>query len=137
MRPQRCGIMRLAPGCGAACSLWRLPMTTPASSPALDIVRAAEQILTVTFGDPVRLGPAEPLRERDTVFRCAVLAGPAGMPASVVVKRPTPRDDRAYDPTDADFLAIASRLFNEWAGLQLLQEHGIAPPVAPRFYGGD
>jgi hypothetical protein len=31
----------------------------------------------------------------------------------------------------------ASRLFNEWAGLQFLGEVGGDPPPAPRLYGGD
>lgn len=112
-----------------------MTVTPPTMAPA--ILTRAEQILAAGLGGPVRLGPGTPLRDQVNITRAPLLDGPPGAPATVVIKAATPRDERAFDPDATDFLSLAVRLFNEWAGLQLLQESGITPPVAPRFYGGD
>ena len=54
----------------------------------LALVQAGERVLSGTFGGPVRLGEAESLcdKYRNRVLHCAVADGPAGTPASVIVK---------------------------------------------------
>jgi hypothetical protein len=99
--------------------------------------RAAEAILAAAWGGPVRLGSGTALRERDTIARFPVVAAPPGRPASVVVKGATPRDDDPYDPDATDPNSQAVRLFNDWAGLALVQAVGGRPALVPRLYGGD
>jgi hypothetical protein len=99
--------------------------------------RAAEAILAAAWGGPVRLGPGTTLRDRVTIARFPVLAAPPGSPASVVVKEATPRDDDPYDPDATVPRSQAVRLFNDWAGLALVQTVEGRPALAPRLYGGD
>lgn len=106
-------------------------MTTSEDATHADTRRVAEQVLGATLGEPVRLGIPTMLQERSNVFRFAVLDGPAHAPASVVVKRAR----EPYDPEASAFPAPAWMLFNNWAGLQLLDD--VAPCLAPRFLGGD
>lgn len=112
-------------------------MSSPLPQPAPPILASAEQILTVALGGPVRLGAATPFPDRDTIFRVLVLDGPADAPTSVVVKAATPRDDASWDAEATDWRSLAWRLFNDWAGLQFLQELGLSSVLTPRFYGGD
>jgi hypothetical protein len=81
-------------------------------------------ILTKAAGAGVRLGPACLLKswERNDVWRCAVVEGPAALGAGVVVKRFKSQPERGLD---------------EWASLEFLTRLGLTLPVAPRFLGGD
>src|SRR5215213_5930837 len=98
-----------------------------------EIRAAAEEMLVGAFSGPVRLDGGVPLRERDTIFRFAVLDGPGGAPPSVVVKGATPRDDQPYEPEAGEFMSQARRLFNDWAALEFLgQVMGDESP-APRL----
>ncbi len=112
--------------------------STGQSSP--EIVRdAAERILSAAFSN-VRLDAGAPLdisdsSDRSTLARFQVLDGPAGVPASVVVKQALSTAEEPYDPDRSG--GPASRLFNEWASLQFLGEVIPDRPVAPRLYGGD
>jgi tRNA A-37 threonylcarbamoyl transferase component Bud32 len=58
-------------------------------------------------------------------LRCAVLAGG---PETVIVKRVRPKGRQRYDPAEAAPLSMAYRLFNEWAGIELLTRAGVATP---------
>jgi hypothetical protein len=82
---------------------------------------------------------------RPTIQRAAVLEGPAGVPASVIIKRIHWIDP--YDPDDVrptggtsaphDNPTMAWRLLSEWTATQCLTCWGGDPPLWPRCYGGD
>jgi len=111
-------------------------MAEPTSSP--EAIRAiAERVLSATLGGAVQLEAGESLRERTHVWRCAVRSGPAGAPASVIVKRARAWDGVAYDPDSSEPSSSAAHFLNDWAGLQLLSQAAGADNIAPRFYGGD
>src|SRR5690242_15953724 len=100
-------------------------MSDPAPQLSPAIRASATQILTATLGGPVRLGMAEPLPERDTIFRVPLLDGPPDAPGRVIVKAATPRDDAPWDAAATGSRSLAWRLFNDWAGLQFLQEQDL------------
>ena len=107
----------------------------------LAFVQAAERVLSGTFGGPVRLGEAESLRDkyRNRVVRCPVADGPAGAPASVIVKASVGEGDHAYDPTKDGREDTAWRFFNEWAGTRFLNEQRAADPplLCAKLLGAD
>jgi hypothetical protein len=111
---------------------------------------AAERVLSEVWDAPVRLGePAGiwvyPDECRPTIQRARVLVGPAGAPASVILKRIHWIDP--YDPDDVqptggtsaphENPTMAWRLISEWTGTQSLSRFGGEPPLCPQFYGGD
>lgn len=108
-----------------------------AAEDAAQDTRAVEAILAAAWGGPVRLGPGTQLQDRVKVLRFPVLDAPPGSPATVVVKGATPHDDTPYEPDAMEPHSQAVRLFNDWAGLALLQELGGTPVLAPRLYAGD
>src|SRR5260370_38607807 len=94
------------------------------------VAAAAERVLAQTLGGPVRLGKLNdvwvyPDESRRTIQRALVLEGPAGAPATVIVKRIHGGDP--YDPEDlrpnggsyGDATA-AWRLLCEWAATDFL-----------------
>ena len=103
------------------------------------LIAAAEKTLGEVFGSTVQLGQSEVLggSERSTVLRSRVFEGPAGTPASVIIKNALGDADHPYDPEAAPPFSSAWRLFNDWTGAQFLNDVSAAPPVAPQFYGGD
>ena len=101
-------------------------------------VQVAEAVLERRFGRHVRLDDGTPPRsgsQHTNALRCAVLDGPRNMPASVIVKRVNEGAGWTYNPDAEQGPAIL--LFNEWAGLQFLDELALDVPLAPHFYGGD
>lgn len=101
---------------------------------------AAERMLTEMFGGPVRLGALQSLRDkyRNRVLRCPVIGGPAGVPASVIVKAAVGEGEHAFDPAKDDLGDTAWRFFNEWAGTRFLNEvGGNGPALCARLLGGD
>jgi hypothetical protein len=105
------------------------------ASPAVaDALRAAAQLLGAAFGGPVRLAPGVPLTPFGNVRRVPLLAGPAGVPPTAIVKLPGGGD---WDPQAHVDAAPAWRVFNDWAGLAFLGTLGADPPLAPRLHGGD
>jgi hypothetical protein len=115
--------------------------TTPQAAGGSDhppAIPIAEAILARTLGAPVRLDAGTSLgggSGRANVSRCAVLEGPVGAPASVIVKRVKVQADERYDPDAQEGPSV--RLFTEWASLQFLSELSKVSQLAPRFYGGD
>lgn len=87
-------------------------------------------ILSRTFDQPMLVGPPMLLRDRTDVCRFEVLNGNPTIPSSVVVKVVA-----ATDPSDRT--RMEEFFFNEWAGLTLLQDLNVDPPLAPRVYGAD
>lgn len=114
-------------------------MIQPTESYIAETRTLAERILSTSLGSAVRLDTPAPLdgSDRSDVFRLRLYAGPADAPASVIVKRAAVGDGEKYDPSAAAFPAPAWRLFNDWAGLQLLGQVAGGDPLAPRLYGGD
>src|SRR5215469_2598101 len=109
-----------------------------AMSTLVETVATAEQLLSDCFGGAVRLGDGEDLggSSRSKVYRFSVLAGPDGMPKSVIVKQAQSVGDKVYNPDVPDIPAWT--LFNEWASLEFLSriaDAGVS--FGPRFYGGD
>lgn len=100
-------------------------------------IAVAEKVLAKTFRDNVHLafGEKEGLSGRTHVHRLEVVQGPPEVPQTLIMKQARSREDQPYAP---DALGgPASRLFNDWAGLQFLSEACEGPPLAPRLYGGD
>lgn len=99
----------------------------------------AERILTDALGGSVQLNVGADIPEsgRTWIVRCDVIDGPAGAPASVIIKRAQTDESHPYDPDDGTDWSPASRLFNDWAGTHFLTEIGGDPPHSPRLYGGD
>jgi Ser/Thr protein kinase RdoA (MazF antagonist) len=96
-------------------------MADPAPPPALPEAeqRAAEPLLTRTLGEPAVVQTAEPLWDRDHIFRLRLTSG-----HTVILKR-----KRREWP-------IGAQLFgDELAALDYL--NGMAVPVAPRLLGAD
>ena len=97
-------------------------------------LRAAERVLAAAFGGRARLELLAPLVAdtwRNRVLRCRLRGAGSGAPGTVVVKQPR----SGYDPERGGWPTVG--LLNEWAGLQFLGSLDVAPPLAPRFYGGD
>ncbi len=92
---------------------------------SLALKHTVEQVLTTSFND------ASP---GSAVYRCAVRKAPFAAPASVIVKR-VGGEGEPYN-ADADD-GPAAGLFNEWAGLQFLDQLAGDRSPAARFYGGD
>src|SRR5688572_3129019 len=97
-------------------------------------LQTAERVLATAFAGRPRLELLTPLAAatwRNRVLRCRVLDAEPGVPDTVVFKQPR----AGYDPDRAAWPTLS--LLNEWAGLQFLGSLGLAPPLAPRLYGGD
>ncbi len=94
----------------------------------------AENILSATFGGPIRLGEGSDLggSNRSLVLRFPLQDGPDSVPGSVIVKRAISAD---FDPDTLN--EPVWLLFNDWASLQFLSEVAPSEHVAPAFYGGD
>lgn len=101
-------------------------------------VAAAETALSDTFGGPVRLGAGGVLRRqgRNRVLRCSVVGGPAGVPASVILKASVSQGERVYDPEDDGPESAARRFRNEWTATRFLNEHAADSPLCARLLGG-
>ena len=92
-----------------------------------------ERLVQTAFGASVTLGEKTELggSNRSNVWRWQLQNSTA--PASVVVKQVN-TEHEAYEPDNPAF-GPASRLFNEWAALQLLRD--LEADFVPRFYAGD
>jgi hypothetical protein len=103
-------------------------------------VAAAERVLSDAFGGPIRLGEHQSLRDkyRNRVLRCPVMDGPAGVPASVIVKAAVGGENEgAHDPDRDGPGGPAWRFANERAGTRFLNEQVSDPPLAARLFGAD
>jgi hypothetical protein len=107
------------------------------SVPQPDTKQIAEHVLSATFGHPVALASAQSLgtSTRSHVERYAVMDGPAPLPHTVIVKRPTPIAPEVYEPSAAEGPAVS--VFSAWASAQFLDS--LAPEwlLTPQCYGGD
>jgi len=98
------------------------------------LLRAAERVLTQTWGHEVRLGQGTRLTapgRRNLLLRCPVLAG--GGPASLIVKQV---HSEATSLQQADTWDV-QRFCRDWAGAQFLNSLQDHAPYSPCFYGGD
>lgn len=97
----------------------------------------AEHILAQTWNTPVQLQTETELggSSRSHVYRCSVTDGPNDAPKTVVVKQTVSVGNEKYEPDKTG--GSATRLFNDWAGLQILTEACGPNSPAPTFYGGD
>src|SRR5215471_1224831 len=107
----------------------------PVSSDPYDpLLRAAERVLTQTWGHEVRLGQGSRLTapgRRNLLLRCPVLSG--GGPASLIVKQVT---TVAASFFQADLWDV-QRFCRDWAGAQFVSTVQPQAPPSPRFYGGN
>jgi hypothetical protein len=94
----------------------------------------AERLLTETFGKTIRLAKGETLADRSHVFRFQMDDAPPDAPFGVIVKRA--RVEGLFNPDDADRYSPAARLFNDWAGLEFLNQVMEGNSIAPQFYAG-
>jgi hypothetical protein len=100
----------------------------------------AEKALSAALGGTIHLEPRTTLdgSNRSNVLRCAVIDAPGGLPATVIVKRAAAEDGQVYDPEEPG--GSASRIFNDWAGLEFLGKVAKVAgsvPICPRIYAGD
>jgi hypothetical protein len=107
----------------------------PASNDHYDpLLRAAERVLTQTWGHAVRLGQGTCLTapgRRNLILRCPVLSGRG--PASLIVKKV---HSEAASLHQADAWDVG-RFVSDWAGAQFLSTVQAQASYSPRFYGGD
>lgn len=96
-----------------------------------------QNLLSDRFGAAIHLDEGTSLNERDHVAQFKVLKGPAASPVSVIAKGWRSWDHAHYDPDSTDPWSPASLMFNDWAGLQFLEEVMGSGSPAPRFYAGD
>ena len=100
-------------------------------------LRAAEKILTEILGPKIHLavGEGESLNGRKHVHRLEAMHSSPALPQTLIMKQARQREGQPYNPEALE--GPAARLFDEWAGLQFLNEVCQPPLLAPRFYGGD
>lgn len=101
-------------------------------------IAASEDILSQAFEQTIQLEMGDPsgLSERAYVHRLNVVQSASDIPETIILKQAAIRaGNDVYDPQASD--GPASRLFNEWAGLQFLGEVCSDPLPAPHFYGGN
>jgi tRNA A-37 threonylcarbamoyl transferase component Bud32 len=89
---------------------------------ARDTARQAGEALSRAWGRPVSLRIVQSF---GATLRCAVEGDGA---RTVIVKRIRPKGRQRYDPAEAEPLSMAYRLFNEWAGIELLTRAGVETP---------
>jgi len=90
---------------------------------SVEAKEATERVLKARFGRKVEVDAGKPLKRAISRFR--ILDASDDVPTSVIAKQH--KGDRGR------------RMFNEWAGLQLLNEcyDPSTPAPMPMFYGGD
>ncbi|WP_020579519.1 hypothetical protein [Actinopolymorpha alba] len=93
--------------------------------------------LSQRFGTPVSVTAHEVLNHEGHAFVARIRL--AGAPVDAAIVKLAHRNDTtgAFDPTDAEPWSPATRLWNEWAGLEFLSSLPEPPAVVPAFYGGD
>ncbi len=101
------------------------------------ILQSAEALLSHKLHATVGLQPLETFGDYPHVLRCRVWQAPTTFPTTVIVKQAKQRGEQAYDPMHTDLHSLAPRLFNDWAGVQFLDEIGARHQLAPSLYGGD
>jgi hypothetical protein len=105
----------------------------------LETQPAAEQLLSSTWGEEVKLEAGESLggSNRSHVLRYKFAKAPSNAPETVVVKHAVASGGETYDPDATQ--GAAWRLFNDWAGLQFLTQcFGASEDMpTPRFIAGD
>jgi hypothetical protein len=94
-------------------------------------------LLSHTLNASVGLQALETFGDYPHVLRCRVKQAPTSFPTTVIVKQAKQRGEQVYDPMHTDLHSLAPRLFNDWAGLQFLDEIGSRYHFAPSIYGGD
>ncbi|HZO73032.1 MAG TPA: hypothetical protein VFB60_12595 [Ktedonobacteraceae bacterium] len=94
--------------------------------------RQVEELLANTYHAPVSLARPHRIPDRPNICRFVVRAGPAELGSSLIVKRlPANEMDEAKD---ASYPSTRYRFFNDWAGLQFLNEVASDTLIVPRFY---
>ena len=82
----------------------------------------AQHLLSKTFGGPVQLDKGISPPNHSHVFRFIIRAGPANAPHSVIAKC-TRHWGQIHQRTDTvEPFPGAQRLFNDWAGIQSVDE---------------
>ena len=105
--------------------------------PAAALVAAAEAALERSWGLSVHLTDEEPLTDNRAVYRFRLVPGSPHTPTTVVVKAAGASASQPYDVHASEWPAPAWLLFNEWAGLQFLEQISDAPRLSPRLFAGD
>ena len=91
-----------------------------------------EELLANTYHAPVSLARPQLIPSRPNICRFFVRTGPAELGSNLIVKRlPADGIDEARD---ASYPSTRNRFFNDWAGLQFLNEVAGGTSIVPRFY---
>ena len=99
------------------------------------LITVIESLLTESWAGKVRLGEAETLRA-DKCYRFVITDSPAGVPASIIVKKARAEPGIPVNP-DAAEANPSQPLLEEWAGLAFLNSALPDTSLIPKFYGGD
>lgn len=99
------------------------------------LVKAIEQILSITAGHPTQVAKVEFISERgrrNLLLRCHCPAE-TGLPPSLIIKKVKANSYNPDNPSSWDTL----RFFRDWLGAQFLSTISDRYQHSPRFYGGD
>jgi len=95
----------------------------------------AEQLLSHTFDCPVQLGNGTAITSRSHIHRFDVIDGPPNLTKSIIAKQTRDIQNHTFEPSG--YPSQSWLLFNDWAGLQFLQQVVPANSLSPRFFAGD
>ena len=94
-----------------------------------------EKLLSDTFGYYVRLSNARTIESRSHIHRFDVIDGPQDLAKHIIVKQT--RDMQNHTLEASGYPSQSWLFFNDWAGLQFLQQVVPDNSLSPHFYAGD
>lgn len=112
-------------------------MTELHNHPTHKARQIAETLLATRLGGPVRLNAGTNLPDHAHVFRFALLDAPAIAPNRVIVKCTRSWGQQIQVSNTSEPFPGAQRLFNDWAGIQFLNQVIGDDALVPQFYAGD
>jgi len=95
----------------------------------------AEKLLSNMFDHSVRLSNGRTITSRSHIHRFDVIDGPQDLTKSIIVKQTRDIQNHTLEPSG--YPSQSWFLFNDWAGLQFLQQVVPDNSLSPRFYVGD
>ncbi len=94
----------------------------------------AQNLLSNTFGYPVLLSTGRTIPSRSHIYRFNVINSSQNLTQNLLVKQT--RDIQNHILTASGYPAQSWLLFNDWAGLQFMQQTFPDNSLSPRFYTG-
>ena len=94
----------------------------------------AEKLLSNTFAYPIVLDLGYAIAGRSNIYRFKVIDGPQNLSPSIIVKQT--RDIQNHTLAASGYPSQSWLFFNDWAGLQFMQQVFPDNALTPRFYAG-